>query len=729
MKLAIYLHRNFPMCVVALWLVFVAWVVWRHVQASEQPLVYDAITYWLKARNFWGEIAQGHFVNPFNVDPTTRPPGTVLMSYPFGFDASVKGFLFRSIFLGIALTAAAVLVIALMPPRITHSWNVACVALYATALPMFYHFEYSGVAPTYWGLTDSFLAGVSALACAAAILGGTRRSWGWTVLAALLAGLAFLIKPAGLLVMAVVIGTWFSFAVAAACAAQKKPRIGSGEWRALCIGAIIFAGLCGPVVQAGFRSSYFSGENVAFGDGALRELIENWAMPPLHSLIQTSFGYSAIIALATCVIAGLHRLRMARGASAYAGGALIVAGLFATTLHLTAGLWFFAIKTGGSQIRYFYPFALMAVISVLPLTFSILDAASRKTQAIVRAVLLVLPLNMAILLPQSNPSPEWQRISGVSLAAHPAGADLLLGRRVLDATRQQGAGATIHSVYSASYEKTGEIDSLWDFERRAHPDLPNLGITRPVDWQRPSTFRLREIGAASFVLFSPVWDPRERERRLGVTSVESYAAEQIFFEAWLSELGEQDGVQVFGETDKARLLRVVDHRRLEIALDKLRRSKKWGPVFKAANPQIWWSVDEASAQVADQGSAASDVEFGNLFRIAALSLRREGDGLKIEFWWDKNKSVPPGNWFFFAHVLDPDGTIVTNASIPLTDNDSYSAQAPLRFDSLLVQVPAASAVKAIAFGIYRAEAGRADPLVASSGNRDWNNRRVVVPLP
>jgi hypothetical protein len=717
------------MFVVVLWLVFVAWAVWRHVQISEQPLVYDAITYWLKARNLWGEIAQGHFVNPFNIDPTTRPPGTVLMSYPFGFDASVKGFLFRSIFLGIALTVAAVLVVTLMPPRNAHSWNVACVALFAAALPMFYHFEYSGVAPSYWGLTDSFLAGLSALACAAAILGATRRSWGWTALAALLASVAFLTKPAGLLVMAAVIGTWFIFAVAAGSAAQKRLRLGSGERRTLYIAAIVFAGLCGPVVLAGFRSSYFSDENFKFGDGALRELMENWATPPLHSLIQTSFGYGPIIALAACVIAGLYWLRTANRASAYAGRALIVAGLLATTMHMTAGLWFFVIKTGGSQIRYFYPFALMAMISVLPLAFSILDAASPKTQAVVRALLLALPLNLTILLAQWSPSSEWQRITGVTLAAHPAGPDFRLGLKALEAVRQQGAGATIHSVYSASLETTGEIDSLWIFERRAHPDLPNFGTTGPIDWQRSTTFRLREIGAARFILFFPIRDPRERERRLGMASVDSYPAEKSFFEAWLSGLGEQDGVQVFGETDRARLLKVVDPGRLERTLDTLRRSRKWRPVFEAANPQMWWSAEEVSTRFAGQSAAASDVGFGGFFRIAALSLRREGDNVQVEFWWDKNKAAPPGNWFFFAHAIDASGAMVVNASVPLTENDSYSPQAPLRFDSLSIQVPAISAAKAVAFGIYRAEADRADTLVADSGNRDWNNRRVVVPLP
>jgi hypothetical protein len=36
-----------------LWLVYIASAIWQHVQTSEQPLVYDALSYWLKARNVW----------------------------------------------------------------------------------------------------------------------------------------------------------------------------------------------------------------------------------------------------------------------------------------------------------------------------------------------------------------------------------------------------------------------------------------------------------------------------------------------------------------------------------------------------------------------------------------------------------------------------------------------------------------------------------------------------
>src|SRR5215467_3819201 len=85
------LRRSLPWLLAACWFLYIAWAVWQHVQTSGQPLVFDALTYWLKARSVWQCLAEGRWGDIFAAEPTTRPPGTVLMSYPFGFDESPKG--------------------------------------------------------------------------------------------------------------------------------------------------------------------------------------------------------------------------------------------------------------------------------------------------------------------------------------------------------------------------------------------------------------------------------------------------------------------------------------------------------------------------------------------------------------------------------------------------------------------------------------------------------------
>src|SRR6516162_2380979 len=59
--------------------------VWKHVRRSEQPPLYDAISYMAKAKAFWDMVVSGHWENPLNLQPVLRPPATILMSYPFGF--------------------------------------------------------------------------------------------------------------------------------------------------------------------------------------------------------------------------------------------------------------------------------------------------------------------------------------------------------------------------------------------------------------------------------------------------------------------------------------------------------------------------------------------------------------------------------------------------------------------------------------------------------------------
>jgi len=720
------LRCHLPAAAVVIWLAVVAWAVWQHVEASGQPLIYDAITYWLKAKNFWTSVAHEQWVNPLNIEPTTRPPGTILMSYPFGFDESPKGFLFRSVFFGIALTAWAVFLVARALPRIAaRGWDVACVALFLSALPLHFHFELSSVdSPGYWGLTDTFFAGLAALSGAAAMLGAIRGSWWWTAVAAVLAALCFLTKPAGLLVMATVVGAWLAITIVRGWLQVGWPL----PWRTLLIGTLVFGGVCGPVLAAGFSSKYFSAENIAFGNRVLKVMADDWlsiSLPQLHIMIRNSFGYAFVIASATAVAAGIACLRSGMAAPASNERALALGGLLGAIGSLVVGSWFWLVKSGGSQVRYFYPFALVAAAGILPLAFLAFHGAGRQTRIMVRTLLLLPPLGIVFLLVQPDPPPAWQRLFGVNLAARAAGPDVASGRRLLETVRRQGRGVTL---YAASSGETAAIESLWAFEELAHPGLPNIHVKRPFDWERLSAFRLAEIGDVEWILFRPIRDPGKRERLFMAPSLDGYRAEQEFFAAWFSALDAEAGVEIFEEAGDVRLLRVADHERFQKTLADLRLSRRWRPEFVAANPQTWWSGEEISGQLSGQHPAATAVGFSGLFRVEAVVVRREGDSARVEFWWKHDGEPPPGEWFFFAHLVDAAGTILANTGVPLADHKRRLPEQPFRLQSLSVPLVAGGA-KAIAFGIYRVEAGQAVTLAADRGNRDWGNHRVLVPLP
>src|SRR4051812_25178446 len=86
---------------VFLWVTFVGVASWQKVRLAQQPPVWDVQSYFSKAQGFWTQVGSRVLPNPFNVEPTIRPPGTILMSYPFGFSQDFHGFYFRSFFWGV----------------------------------------------------------------------------------------------------------------------------------------------------------------------------------------------------------------------------------------------------------------------------------------------------------------------------------------------------------------------------------------------------------------------------------------------------------------------------------------------------------------------------------------------------------------------------------------------------------------------------------------------------
>lgn len=81
-----------------LWLALLAIAIWKHTHVTIQMPIYDSFAYYLKAHNFWEAVRIWQWFNPLDIEPTARPPGTILMSYPLGFDSDPRGFYFRSVY-------------------------------------------------------------------------------------------------------------------------------------------------------------------------------------------------------------------------------------------------------------------------------------------------------------------------------------------------------------------------------------------------------------------------------------------------------------------------------------------------------------------------------------------------------------------------------------------------------------------------------------------------------
>src|SRR4029079_15543283 len=172
----------FPHFAVSVCLFYLAITIWAHATLSQQPPLYDALGYFLKGKNFWDLLWQHHVFNPF-VWPEYRPPGTILMSFPFGYDG-FQAFHFRSVFFPIVLAAIAGW-IALRGNAAEPAAICVVLVLALTSLPMFYELEPSSLGShVTWGHVDPFFASFAALAAAASLRSLHARSIGWLVVAA-----------------------------------------------------------------------------------------------------------------------------------------------------------------------------------------------------------------------------------------------------------------------------------------------------------------------------------------------------------------------------------------------------------------------------------------------------------------------------------------------------------------------------------------------------------------
>src|ERR1700682_3027436 len=111
--------------VVLLWIVLLSALIWHRASVSEQLPISDAFEYYAKAKHFWDAVYSSQPSTAFDVEPTFRPVGTVLMSYPFGFNEDPRPFYFRSVFFGVVALFIAVFVAATSSARRAHSGNWA----------------------------------------------------------------------------------------------------------------------------------------------------------------------------------------------------------------------------------------------------------------------------------------------------------------------------------------------------------------------------------------------------------------------------------------------------------------------------------------------------------------------------------------------------------------------------------------------------------------------------
>ena len=718
------LGRAMPLAAVGLWYSFIATGLALAVLGATEPPVWDALSYVQKGFTFWQAVAAGKLFDPFALPMTLRPPGTILMSYPFGWSDDFRWFYFRSCIIPITLLMLSVYIAGWSRglARSGH-WALAGLALSLAGMPILYQFQKNDQlsAAVYWGLVDGFLAGVCALAMAAAVRGIAKRSAGWSATAALAAGLSFWIKPAGLALMALVGLTWIILLGVSLGWRLATLRHDAALRRFVIVSLAAALAIFATVIGLAFHSDYFSSENIAFGRRALAILeadyVSTYTAEFVDSLILTSFGYVVLmVALVGLLVAA--RSRSSRGAAA------------AATLCILVGMWLWLAETEPGQVRYFLPFGVMAFVLIVPPLLTWLQSLEPAVvfAGVGMAIAPTLVTTTLVLAPA--PADGWQRMMGINLHVSDFRVENQQALDLINQLQAEGkTGATVYLTNTSSVLRN--LEAVWDNSRVTNTAAPQVVALVPTDWQRASTVRVEDLLRCDMIATEFVRDESARSAILAQRQIPDFASLARLFSAWLSGLNEADGISVISDT-RARLVRIVDRTQFEAALARLEAEYDLPQAYRDANPQRWWSAEEFAAR---KPSPVANVSFHaitdtvTLLSLRAAEVEPAGEGLRASLWLEPSAASTLGpRWFLFAHLVDSTGNIVANAQIDLVQNPGPSPERTIRHYSLYYPNRPAKAV-ALAFGFFKPGQPETVFLMADQGSRDWDGRRLILPLP
>ena len=717
------LGKAAPVALLGFWCGLVAIGLGLALRGATEPPVWDGLSYVLKAYTFWHAIAAGKLFDPFALPMTVRPPGTILMSYPFGWSPDFRWFYFRSCFIPIMLHVTAVYIAGWSRhlPRAGH-WLLAGLALALAGMPIFFQFQQNNALRTAvtWGLVDGFLAGICAVAAAATVRGVAQRSIGWSVFAALAGGLSLWIKPSGLALMGLVGLSWLILVGASLGWRFANLWYDSALRRfvivSFSIAVLIFAVFTGLA----FRSPYFSADNVAFGHRVLAVLKTEFdskiSLSFLENLLRMSFGYAVAILAVFGFVAALRRRR----AMGHAMAAL---------LCILVGLWFLFAETDASQVRYFLPFGVMAFIFLLPSLLAWLQNLRASISYAAAGAAIAPALMITALLLIRDPSDQWQNAMGINLHANDFRAENEQAMNLLKQLHAEGKSST--SIYfTDTTPPLRNLVAVFDHSNVIGQPLPKVTSLIPLDWQRATTIRVDEFLDADFVAAEFVADEAERKAILAAKQLPDFAALARLFNAWISGLTADDGISVISDTH-ARIARIVDRSLFEVALARLEADHNMPQAYRDANPQRWWSADELAAR---QSAPITKIAFHRITNPAealllhALQVTSTNGGVQAAFWFEPAGSDALGNgWYVFGHLIDAKSNIVGNAQSHLVTQLGLPPETIRRYSLDYANRPAEAV--ALAFGLFKPGAQDTDFLISDEGKRDWEGRRVIVPLP
>jgi len=719
-----------PHILVLFWIIFLGLTVWHHAIHSIQPPFFDSLDYFKKGLNFWQSISQGDWFNPLNLIPSARPPGTIILSAPCGYATDFHGFHFRSVFFPLLCIVISVYISVERKQRLVAGWGVATIAVLFSTLPMFYHFEWIAdiTSSVCFGLVDNFLAGVAALAAASFIRSLTLSSLRWLFVGALLASFTLFIKPSGGAIMVLLGGSWGFFVLCEWFVARQNFEEARKLRRYLILGLIqlfvvyiIFFTLC-------FKSQYLSIGHFLYARQALVIMKDVLAIPVsqlpllLHVMMGEAVLFWIVGGISLFVYIWYYSDELKKWKLFKISGFLILA----VTFWSVGVFYWLVIQAGGSQVRYFYPFFLMGLICLVPLGVHLWLQSSKWVRIIVMLVCFLSAGNMVLLLLQKNPPVSWQKATGVSVSIGMNDNVVKQAYSFFGKIRQEKHNIRMYSFLTGFPELI--FADVGKYEGVIDPKYFNFTLRGPHDWVRGFLVRIDDLLLSEYICFAPSKDD-DIQALMDLNQIPSYELENKVFHAWLSLLTEKDGIKIVSE-GPVRLLEIIDFELFEISLEQFISSRTWRSQFREANLRRWWSESKLNSYLnanKDKKIVAKEVQFGDLYKLHVMTISHLGQKAKIEVWW---QALREDEKFWerkiFFHFIDSAAQIRLQQYISLGGYNPPRQQ-PWRYGNIEFDPSIDGDITAFAFGVWHPDA-KVGILKADRGVRDWDDRRVIVPL-
>ncbi|MCX6960719.1 MAG: hypothetical protein NTW91_10680 [Verrucomicrobia bacterium] len=705
------------------------------------PPIYDPISYYSKSKIVWDAISQHQWKSAFEQLPQ-RPPGTVLILYPFGFVPSIQSFLFRSTFAPIAIWALALLVIIM--PKIRNSKEMlvgAALTVGLLSLPIFYHFEFPtnperafGIS-IQWGLVDVLEGSIGALALGF-LYSGVRKSIKSMVLIAWLLGAStFFIKPSGILVLGALFPIYLTEVfILWKQEAQNKKKIFIWHLSLFAVGIGITVSSIMLAVSSGYLSKEVI-ESAKIGQKVLIQISNQSLWIQMDVLWMPVIGYWWIPAIVIPLLISIVSLIYSISRLQFS-----VLGLkFATSLLIFSAALFWWVTMAGQEHRYLFPI-IMLIMSwlIIPIIFDWMISLGNKVRYI-GIVYCLVPFIVIIALlnvQQGKISFKIEKFFGYNLDVAQYLDEVKMGHFILQEARRIQRPANIYSIGKYRVGVVEMIDWVNSIEHEV--EAHHFTIYRVNDWIHPG-IKMKQLLSCDYFII-------EKSQLEGMPSFQIDAMRWQDEESTLTRFinvsadNPNSGIRLL-QRGPVLLYKVENREKFVTSCNKWVASHKWSDDFWIRNSYARGDFEIPGLKVIDSKvaddllsktpSLLSPVDFGHKITVRAVlrnskeTTIKNGDDL-LTFLLRADQDIPP-KYAIFIHLMDNDKKVIFQHDFEINPDGGAIPAGTIWKSLVTISESELSKTYSIGFGAYIPNKDGSF-LRSDCRSSDWNGNRVLIKL-